>query len=56
MKLNRNKNKPIICPTARIKEQYKKHLFMKTLWEEEVEKNPLLLELEFDEPHFFIVN
>ena len=54
MKLNKNKYKPVCCPTAKIIEQYQKHLFMKALWEEEIENNPYLLDL-MPAPHFFII-
>ena len=54
MKLNRKKYKPLTNPTAKMKEQYKKHLFMEMLWQEEVERYPYLAELDIG-PHFLIL-
>ncbi len=54
MKLNSKKYNPLTKPTVKIKEQYKKHLFMEMLWQEEVEKYPYLAELDIGS--FIILN
>ena len=54
MKLNSKKYNPLTKPTVKMKEQYKKHLFMEMLWQEEVERCPYLAELDIG-PHFLIL-
>ncbi len=54
MKLNRKKYKPLTKPTPKIKKQYRVHLIMTEMWQEEVEKYPYLKELDIGY-NFFIL-
>ena len=54
MKLNRKKYKPLTNPTKKMKEQYRNHLFMEILWQEEVERYPYLADLDIG-PDFLII-
>lgn len=54
MKLNRKKYKPLTNPTPKMKKQYRVHLIMAEMWQEEVEKYPHLKELDIGY-NFFIL-